>query len=288
MDYNLNELVKKVDRLPTQVTIATKVVVLCSDPQTHISKLIEVISSDLSIFSQVLRIANSPYFNYPREITTLEQAITVLGSNLLKDVVLSIAIHSLYQSIKVNSDFNLNELWEHAFLTGLIGRALAEKYDPEKKDVLFIGGLFHDIGKFVQNQIIEKDFILIFIKSRRENEKLHILERRILGFHHGDIGGHLLQKWNLPEIVVQMVKFHHFPVEFTGEDEELRLIRFVYLSDLLAHFIQNNFRNIADMNTLDEEFNQYFTFSKKEFDQLINFTKQFISNQKTLKQIMQI
>jgi two-component system cell cycle response regulator len=288
MDYNLEELVKKVDRLPTQLTVATKVVVLCSDPQTHISKLIEVISSDLSIFCQVLRIANSPYFNYPQEITAIEQAIIVLGSNLLRDIVLSIAINSIYQSLKVNSDFNLNELWEHAFLTGLVGRALAERYDPERKDILFIGGLFHDIGKLVQSQIIEKDFLLIFIKSRRENEKLHILERRILGFHHGDVGGFLLQKWNLPEIVVQMVKFHHFPIEYIGEDEQLRMVRFIYLSDLLAHFIQNDLQTIADMDKLDKQFNQYFTFSNEEFAKLINFTKQFISNRKTFKQIVQI
>ena len=288
MDYNLEELVKKVDRLPTQLTVARKVVVLCSDPQTHISKLIEVISSDLSIFSQVLRIANSPYFNYPREITVLEQAIIVLGSNLLRDIVLSIAINSIFQSLKVNSDFNLNELWEHAFLTGLIGRALGERYDPEKKDLLFIGGLFHDIGKLVQSQVIEKDFLLIFIKSRRENEKLHILERRILGFHHGDIEGFLLQKWNLAEIVVQMVKFHHSPVEYIGEDEQLRLIRFIYLSDLLAHFIQNDLQTIADVDKLNKHFNRYFTFSNEEFDKLVNFTKQFLSSQKTFKQIAQI
>lgn len=287
MEYKLEDLVNKVERLPTSELIASKLIILCSDPQTQISKLIEIISSDQSIFTQILRFANSSYFNYPKQITSLEKAILILGFNLTRDVTLSIAIYSLFQTIKLNSDFDLNDLWEHAFLTGLIGKALAEKYDPEKKEILFMGGLFHDIGKLVQKQIIEKDFLLIFIKSQRENQKLHILERKILGFHHGDVGGLLCQKWNLPEVIVDMIKFHHFPLEFTGGAEKLRMIKLLYLSNLLAHFLKNNFQNLKDLEKLDDKFDQNFKLTKEEFKEIINFTKQYISNQKTLKQIIQ-
>lgn len=286
MDYELEELVNKVKQLPTQKSVAYKLVILCSDPQTYISRLSEVISSDQSILTQILRIANSSYFNYPKQITSLEEAILILGFNLTKDVALSIAIYSLYQNFTKDCDLNLTDLWEHAFLTGLIGKALAEKYDPEKKEILFIGGLFHDIGKLVQKHLIEKDFILIFVKSQRENEKLHLLERKILGFHHGDVGGLLCQKWNLPQVIVNMVKFHHFPLEFNGEDEELRMIKFVYLSNLLAHFLESDFQELEDLEKLDKKFNQYFKFTNDEFEEILSFMKQFISNQKTLKQII--
>lgn len=287
MDYKIEELVNKVERLPTHQSVATKLIVLCSDSKTPLSKLIEIISSDQSIFSQILHLANSSYFNYPKQITSLEKAILILGFNFIRDVALSIAIYSLYQNITMNSDFNLNDLWEHSFLTGMVGKALAEKYDPEKKDVLFIGGLFHDIGKLVQHQLIEKDFSLIFIKSQRENEKLYILERKILGFHHGDIGGLLLKKWNLPDVIVNMIKFHHSPMEFSGEDEVLKMIRFTYLSNLLAHFLKSNHQELPDLMKLDWNFNHHFKFTKDEFKEIISFTKQFISNHKTLKQVIQ-
>jgi len=286
MDYNSEELAKKVNCLPTLKPVAAKAAELCSDPLTPIPKFIEVVSSDQSISLQILRVANSSYFTYPQKITTIEKAISVLGFNIVRDIVLSISILSLNQIREGQQDFDLQNLWEHAFLTALIGKALAEKYDPEKRDILFIAGLFHDVGKLVQNQIINKDYLLIFIKSQRENEKLHIIERKILGFHHGDVGAILLQNWNLPAILVNMVKYHHYPFEFTGSDDESRMIRFCYLSNLLAHFIPNGLRNFDDLSKLDKKITRYFSFKNSEFDEIIDFARTFISNHKSLHQIL--
>lgn len=286
MDYNFEELAKKIDCLPTLKTVAAKIVELCSDPQTPVSKFIDVISSDQSLSLQILRIANSSYFTYPQKITTIGNAIGVLGVNIVRDMVSSISIFSLNQSLDNQPDFDLQRLWEHAFLTASIGKALAEKYDPEKKDLLFIAGLFHDVGKLVQNQVIQKDFLLIYIKSQRENEKLHVTERKILGFHHGDIGGVLLRNWNLPDILVNMVKYHHYPFEFTGSDEESRMIRFCYLSNLLAHFIQDGSQNLDDLSKLDLRITHDFGFKNSEFDKIINFTRTFVSSHKSFHQIL--
>lgn len=287
MSYELEKLVKQVERLPTLKPIATQIIKLCSDPQTPISRLSEIISTDQSIIAQILRIANSDYFNYPKEITSLEKAIVVLGFNLMRDIALSLSIYSLYQGFEDNSDFDSASLWEHAFLTGVVGKALAERYDPLQKDILYVGGLLHDIGKVVQVRLLQKDFILILSKSRREKTKLHVLERKILGFHHADVGGLLLQHWNLNEVLVNMVKYHHYPIEFDGIEAQSKMIRFGYLSNLLAHFVQNNLENIVDAYQFDPKFSHYFTFTPPEFSGLVRFTKEFVSSHKSLRQVLQ-
>lgn len=287
MSHEMKDLVTQVQRLPTLRCIAAKIVGLCSDPQTPVSKLIEVISSDQAILVQILKAANSSYFNFPGKIISLEEAIPVLGFSLMRDIAFSVALYSLYQNMEANSDFDFGELWEHAFLTGVIGKALAEKYDPQQKELLFIAGSFHDIGKLVLCQIIEKDFNFIFLKSKQENLKLHTLERKILGFHHGHIGAFLLYSWNLPKVLASMVKYHHYPDEFGGDEEESRMIRFLYLSNLLAHFIQNNFKDFEEIRTIDAKFNQYFSFTDSEFKEIVNYAKAFVNNHKTLKQVLQ-
>lgn len=286
MDYDLEELVKKVECLPTLKPVAAKIVGLCSNPQTPIPKFIEVLSADQSMSTQILRVANSSYFTYPQKITSIEKSIGVLGFDMTRDIVLSIALFGHHQRVDTKPDFDLQSLWDHAYLTALIGKALADIYDPEKREILFLAGLFHDIGKLVQNQIIKKDYPLVFIKSQRENEKLHIIERKILGFHHGEVGGALLQHWNLPDILTKMVKYHHYPFEFTGNDDENMMIRFCYLSNLLAHFVQNGFQNFEDLCKLDRNITRYFGFKNSEFDEIMNFTRTFISNHKSLSQIL--
>ena len=286
MDYSFEELAKRVDCLPTLKSVAAKAVQLCSDPKTPVSKFLDVISSDQSMSSQILRLANSSYFAYPRKITTINKAVTVLGIDIVRDIVLSIAIFSLYHSLDNQSDFDLQKFWEHAYLTASVGKALADKYDPEKKDLLFIAGLFHDVGKLVQHQIIQKDFLLLFIKSQREDANLHVIERKILGFHHGDVGAVLLQNWNLPRILVKMVKYHHYPLEFIGSADESRMVRFCYLSNLLAHFIQNGLQNIEDLSKLDKQINACFNFDGSEFDKIMDFIKRYVSNHKSFNQIL--
>lgn len=286
MDYNFEDLARKVDCLPTLKSVAARTVRLCSDPNTPVSTFIDVISGDQSMSSQILRLANSTYFAHPRKITTIEKAITILGIDTVRDIVLSIAIFSLYHGLDNQSDFDLQNLWEHTFLTALIGKALAQKYDPEKADVLFIAGLFHDVGKLVQHQIINKDFLLLFIKSQREEENLHVIERKILGFHHGDVGAVLLRNWNLPNTLVNMVRYHHYPLEFMGSIDQSRMIRYCYLSNLLAHFIQYGLQSFEDLSKLDKHFTMCFNFNGSEFDEILSFIKKYVSDNKSFNQIL--
>lgn len=287
MSYELAKLVKQVERLPTLRPIAAQIIRLCSDPHTPISKLTEIISSDQTILAQVLRIANSGYFNYPRQIFSLEKAIVILGFDLTRDIALSIAIYSFYQGFDEGSDFDVTSLWEHAFLTGIVGKALAERYDPCLRETLYVAGLLHDIGKVVEMRLLERDFLLIFGKSQREKVKLHVLEQKILGFHHADVGGLLLRQWNLNEVLVNMVKYHHDPVAFEGSEDHRKMVRFAYLINILAHFVQNGLDSIDDIYQYDSHFSHYFTFTPPEFRDLVRFTKQFVSSHRSLEQILQ-
>jgi len=288
MEYQLEELLKNINRLPTLNTVAIQVLQLCSNVDTSIPQLVKVISSDQSLTSQVLRIANSSYFNYPREIYSLERAIVILGFNLLRDIAASIAIYSFYKGLKGNNSLNLKELWHHSLKTAFVAKGLAEKYDVDNAELYYITGLLHDIGKLVLHITIEDDFYFLYEKSRQEGLRLDIVERRFLGFHHGEVGGNLMEKWKLPSTIVDMVTYHHYPDEYVGEADVSRMIRFVYLSNLLSHYLHDHMESIEELIQFDVEFPHYFSFTEKEFEELISYIKNVVEEYDGFFEMLQI
>lgn len=276
MEYQLDEIIQQVQKLPTLNAVAFEVIQLCARDDTSVPQLVKVISGDQSLTSQVLRIANSSYFNYPREIYSLERAIVILGFNLLRDIAASIAIYSFYKGVKSANGLDVNYLWHHSLLTAFVGKGLAEKFDIDNTELFYIAGLLHDVGKLVLHQTVSEDFFFLIEKSRQEGLRLDIIERRFLGFHHGEVGSQLLNHWNLPEILVNLVSFHHYPDEFPGEAGDARKIRFIYLSNLFAHYIQDDFKSVEDLIQLDVDFPRYFTFEKEEFEDMVNYLRNVV------------
>nr|NIU01828.1 HDOD domain-containing protein [Nitrosopumilaceae archaeon]NIU86820.1 HDOD domain-containing protein [Nitrosopumilaceae archaeon]NIV65479.1 HDOD domain-containing protein [Nitrosopumilaceae archaeon]NIX62430.1 HDOD domain-containing protein [Nitrosopumilaceae archaeon] len=203
----------------------------------------------------------------------------------LKDVALSIAFYSFYKDLKNGDNFDFQHLWRHSLMTALVGKALAKKYDPDHQDLFYIGGLLHDIGKLVESIVIAKDYQLLQKKSREEGLRLDQVERRNLKFHHGDVGGLLVEKWNLPEILVNMIRYHHYPDEFIGEPTYYRQIRFVYLSNILTHYIQDEFEGLEAILNFDLNFSNYFSFSGDEFEELITEIKEDMEKKQQLFKI---
>ncbi|MEJ2635728.1 MAG: HDOD domain-containing protein [Calditrichia bacterium] len=279
MSPSVEEIVHQIEKIPTINTVAFEVVQLCADKEIPIPRLVKVISGDLSLTSQILRIANSSYFNYPRTIYSLDRAIIILGFNLLRDIAVSLAIYSMYQGFKANKAYDLKQLWKHSLYTGFTLKVLAEDYDPENKDILYIGGLLHDIGKLVLIRILNQDYYLLLEKSQQENKRLSELEKKFLGFDHSEVGARLLDYWRLPDEVVNMAKFHHYPRKYAGAENNSPFVRLIYLGNLLSHLLESNQKNFSDLIKLDPYFEKNYSLSDMEVLQLLESVEKELAEQ---------
>ncbi len=286
MSLEVEQIVKEIDRLPTLNTVAFQVIQLCSDEATSVSDLVKVISSDQSLTAQILRVANSSYFNYPKTVYSLDRAIVILGFNLLKEISVSLSIYSFYRGLKTSKNFAVDELWEHSLTTAFVGRSLAEIYDPGSSELFYVVGLLHDIGKLAMDLMMPKDYSFIIEKAAQEGLRLDIIEKRFLGFHHGDVGGELLRRWNLPDVMVDITRYHHYPKEFDGDAEIFRLIRFNYLSNLLAHYVGDELDGIESVIQLDNNFSDYFSYESNEFEELVRSISESIEKNQSFFQIL--
>ncbi|RMF62096.1 MAG: HDOD domain-containing protein [Calditrichaeota bacterium] len=288
MHLQLTDVVRQIDRLPSPNHVALEVMRLCSEPEITISRLVKLISTDQSLTAQILKIANSSYFNFPKRISTLERAVVVLGLNLIRDIAISLAFYSFYKGFRANKYVDFNYLWHHSVLSAVVASGLANKFDTENKHQYYTAGLLHDIGKLVEAEVIGKDFYFLMEKSQDENVPLYELEQKLLGFHHAEVGSTLLGRWNLPDYLVTMIKFHHTPNAFIGEPEMIKKIRFLYLSNVVTHFLQEEFTDYSELLEKEPQFSHYFSFNYNEFEDLIHEISQYVEDHRQLFEMYQV
>ena len=230
----IRERVKTIIQLPAMPAIASEVVELVDNPRTSASKLGRVISSDQALTAKVLKIANSPFYGFPRKISTIDFAIIVLGFDALKEIVISISLISSLQK-KSDAYFDAKMFWDHSIATGVIGRRLAKDLGYRVSGEVFVSGLLHDMGVSALHRYFNNEFKRIIDVARESELNILEAEESILGVTHADIGGWLSERWNLPEHLIEAIALHHTPTKAKVNPE---LVALVHCADAIALQLQ--------------------------------------------------
>jgi len=191
--------------------VAMEVVRLVENPKTSASKLGEVISQDQALAAKVLKVANSPFYGFPKQISTINFAIVVLGFETLKEIVLSVSLASSLAN-KLDKDFEIEKFWRHSLLVGTTAKHLARDLGYRVSGEAFTAGLLHDIGILVIAQYFKKEFQQIVQIGKKREFPFEQIERRFLdNSTHYEIGAWLAERWNFPDQLVEAISFHHQP-----------------------------------------------------------------------------
>ena len=209
------EIINKVKNLPPISQAALKLVNLLEQATISNDEIVHVIKCDNVLTAKLLRACNSPYFGLDDPVSSVDQAVLMLGHQQILHIVLTLAFGSAMVVPLPGYTVEANELWRHSLTTATAAEIVAaEAYDMNvEPPVAFTVGLLHDIGKLVISQAVPPEIqgeIRQFIEqhggSRSEAEK------NVLGTDHGEIGACLLRSWHLPEEILEAVAHHHQPV----------------------------------------------------------------------------
>ncbi len=217
--------------LPTLPAVVAKMIEMVDNPKTSAALLAKLISKDQALTAKILKLANSAYYGFPREISTVNLAIVVLGFNTVKDMGLSISVLDAFKGRDESEYFDVSDFWEHSIACGVAARFIARILHYRVVGEAFVAGLLHDVGKIVVNQYLHTEFIEIMKKVHEENVPLLTAEKNILGTTHAQVGGWLAEKWNLPTPISQAIKLHHNPLE-ANKNREIVLV--TYFADFLV------------------------------------------------------
>lgn len=205
-----------------------------NNPRSSILDIAKIISNDQGLTARLLKMANSPLYGFPSKIETITQAISILGTQQINDLVLATTVVNLFKKIPEKL-VEIDSFWNHSIACGISARVLATYRREPNVERFFVAGILHDIGRLILYTKMPEVSIEILEKCRREEELLYRAEQEIIGYDHADVGGRLAEKWRLPLSIIEMVQFHHRPILSNYFPIETAVI---HLADILAHAME--------------------------------------------------
>jgi len=209
------ELVAKVKNLPPVSHAALQLVSLLDQPAVSNTEVVQALRCDNVLTAKLLRACNSPYFGLAEPVSSVDQAVFVLGHQQILHIVLTLAFGSTMVVPLPGYAVEASELWRHSLITAIAGETIANDLVDLNVDppVAFTVGLLHDIGKLVLGQALTPE-VQAEIRARVEHgqQSRSEAEKAVLGTDHCEVGALLLQNWHLSDDVVEAVAHHHQPV----------------------------------------------------------------------------
>ncbi|NPV87838.1 MAG: HDOD domain-containing protein [Anaerolineae bacterium] len=183
--------------------------------------------------AKILQLVNSAFFGLPGKITSPQRAVTILGVNTIKALVLGIQVFGEYQASAAPAFFSIDQLWRHSLQTGSIAKAIAASAGLEAslQDEAQLAGVLHDVGKLLQLKIPA------FFQQVKVTGGAVVLssEYEAFGVSHAELGAYLLSIWGLPGGVVGAVAYHHRPQ--SGATGSFAVLDAVHIANGLWHWL---------------------------------------------------
>lgn len=211
-DEHLRQVVTRVGNLPVLPVVFAELTDELRSPNASVKTMGEIISRDIGLATGILKLVNSSFFGLPHRVSSTEQAVTLLGIETLRALVLSHYLFSRFNTRRYPA-FGLNTLWSHSLGVAQCARAMAtlEGADKADKDACFMVGLLHDMGKLVLSELFPDEYGRVLAEAVSRNVTTREAEMDVLGVSHAEIGGYLLGLWGFEEVVVLAVARHHEP-----------------------------------------------------------------------------
>ncbi len=225
------EIISRVGTLPPLPDTAVKLMEVINDPSSSVDEIVEVIRYDQAVTADVLKLCNSAYFGLSRNITSLNEAMLRLGTVKVLQLVMSVHTSSILANEQRGYGLDPGVLWRHSVAVALAASTVAQKIGLTNVNLVFTGGLLHDIGKVVLNEYVAEEFgkILGLVKENRLS--FVEAEHQVLGYSHQEIGGKIARMWKLPDPIVRCIRYHHDPGDLETPDP---LVDAVYLANCVC------------------------------------------------------
>ncbi len=227
----LQQLVQAVRDLPALPEVVVRVMRLAEDPRTDAQSIARVIATDQAMAARVLKLANSAFYGLPRRVSTLSEAVVILGFRTIKNLAIAASTFELLNREVAGYWLQRGELWRHSLACAIGAQLIARRVRLPVSEEAFVGGLLHDIGKVAINLFVREQFDQIMERALQDRIPFVEAEQAVLGFNHAMAGGLIAEKWNLPPLLVSVIKYHHQP---SSAPEKEPMISVVHLADLLS------------------------------------------------------
>lgn len=217
--------------LPSLSSIESALKDLLGADQRYTSQIAEIIRRDPSLTARLLRLVNSVHYGLSKPIKNIEEAVFYLGVRQIRQLAMVTPIIEDFQNLAGNTRLAWRGFWQHCIAAALMTREIIDLAEPQKGEIDYVAGLIHDVGKIAMASAFPEHFAEIYIHRTEVENELTELEREVLGMDHAELGALYLQNQSLPDVFVEVVRFHHHPEQ---APENGNLAAAVQVADLLV------------------------------------------------------
>lgn len=201
---NLRNQIERVDALPTVPSVLKKLLKVIENPKVSLNEIGNFISSDPVLTTRVLKVVNSPIYGFPGRISSVSQALILLGLNVVRGMLLGVSVFEAMEKAMVG-------LWAHSMGTAVAARIIARKKGLSEPEEVSVAALLHDIGKVVLSLKFPEEYRDVMANAERNGLYISEAEKNYFSITHAEAGAWIAQKWNFPRGLVEVIEYHYKP-----------------------------------------------------------------------------
>lgn len=201
---NLRGQIERVDTLPTMPSVLKRLLKVIENPKVSLNEIGNFISSDPVLTTRVLKVVNSPIYGFPGRISSVSQALILLGLNVVRGMLLGVSVFEVMEKAMVG-------LWEHSMGSAVTARIIAQKKGLSEPEEISVAALLHDIGKVVLSLKFPEEYKDIMTNAEKNGLSISEAEKNYFGITHAEAGAWIAQKWNFPRSLVEVIEYHYKP-----------------------------------------------------------------------------
>ncbi|MHC4810983.1 MAG: HDOD domain-containing protein, partial [Planctomycetota bacterium] len=206
-------------QLPSLPAAAIEVLELSKDPNLDLRQLADAIQKDPALTAKILRTVNSSYYRLSVPCPTITRALSYLGLNLVRSLVLGFSLVESTRSVA--GDFDFEGFWRRTLTSATAARRIAAMHRRCDPDAAFTGALLSDIGMLAMHQVMRTNYSTVLDEAHEDHAVLPEHERQNFGFDHSTAGAALAEHWKLPLEIVGCIAMHHAGESVMGQLDDL-------------------------------------------------------------------
>lgn len=226
---NKAKVASQLQLLPSLPGVVSDLLSSFASDDVDVEHVARQIARDQALTARVLRVANSSFYGLQNKVSTIQEAVVVLGFRAVRSMVLAVGMSGVLRADQCKG-FDANAYQRHCVGVGVTAWHLAEKAGVNR-ELAFTAGLLHDIGKLALAANFPLEYAEVLAYRRKHDCFLVVAERDMLGMDHSEVGGMLAQAWHFPDALWQAVAEHHAPAAATAES----LANLIHVADVTVY-----------------------------------------------------
>lgn len=203
-DSSLFDKLKRIGKLPTPPGVVLRLLELTRQEDVLLKDIVDTIGMDPGLSAKILRFANSPMAGLPRSVTSLQQAVSLIGIRGVMMMALSFSLVSSKKSGEC-AGFDQRQFWAQSLACGVAARMLAERTKVHAPEEAFMAGLLSQIGRSVLAVGVPAAYSRVIVLAPRVPRDLPAVEFKALGGTYATVGAEILADWGIPSRLVEAI-----------------------------------------------------------------------------------